>query len=39
MFGEKTVAEVFSELANTGKSYKITVLGDVVRLSVDGIHG
>lgn len=39
MFGEKTVAEVLSELSSSGKSYKISVLGGVVRLSVDGIHG
>ena len=39
MIGEKTLAEVVSELSDSSKAYKISVFKDVVSLSVDGIHG
>jgi hypothetical protein len=37
-YGEKTVAEVFRELAASGASFKFAARGDSVKVSVDGLH-
>ncbi|NYZ78372.1 hypothetical protein H0N96_03150, partial [Candidatus Micrarchaeota archaeon] len=37
-YGEKTVAEVFRELAVSGASFKFAARGGSVKVSIDGLH-
>ncbi len=37
-YGEKTIAEVFRELAASNAAFKFAARGDNVKVSVDGLH-
>jgi len=37
-YGEKTVAEVFQELAESKASFKFSVKSGKIKVSIDGLH-